>query len=130
VCQPPAESFTSSAEDRWEQPAASPGELWGSEAEAIEPVEPDLPIHANLIEFPRELVATRKIRPRLAEGASADADAERQLSIFEVDPGTISTEPEAASSASDAGRIRLVEPGVVEHRTGGSVRGGGIGAPG
>jgi uncharacterized RDD family membrane protein YckC len=96
--QPPAESFTSSAEERWEQPAASPGELWGSEAEAIEPVEPDLPIHANLIEFPRELVATRKIRPRLAEGASADVDAERQLSIFEVDPGTISTEPEAAAS--------------------------------
>jgi uncharacterized RDD family membrane protein YckC len=96
----PSEGFTSSAEDQWEQPAAPPGELWGSEAEAIEPVEPDLPIHANLIEFPRELVATRKIRPRLAEGAYADADAERQLSIFEVDPGTISTEPEAASSAS------------------------------
>jgi uncharacterized RDD family membrane protein YckC len=94
------ESFTSSAEDRREQPAAAPGELWGSEAEAIEPVEPDLPIHANLIEFPRELVATRRIRPRLAEGAYADVDAERQLSIFEVDPGTISTEPEATASAS------------------------------
>jgi len=96
----PAKSFTSSPEDQWEQPAAAPGELWGSEAEAIEPVEPDLPIHANLIEFPRELVATRKIRPRLAEGTHADADAERQLSIFEVDPGTISTEPEAAASVS------------------------------
>jgi uncharacterized RDD family membrane protein YckC len=97
--QQSAESFAPSAENRWEQPPSS-RELWGSEAEAIEPVEPDLPIHANLIEFPRELVATRKIRPRLAEGAYADVDAERQLSIFEVDPGAISTEPEAAKEAS------------------------------
>jgi uncharacterized RDD family membrane protein YckC len=97
--QQPAESFAPSAEDRWEQPPSS-RELWGSEAEAIEPVEPDLPIHANLIEFPRELVATRKIRPRLAEGAFADVDAERQLSIFEVDPGAISTDPETGKEAS------------------------------
>jgi len=42
---------------------------------------------ANLIQFPRELVATRKVRP------GAPRDAEGQLSIFEVDPATISTEP-------------------------------------
>jgi uncharacterized RDD family membrane protein YckC len=97
--QQPVESFTSPDTGRWEQPPSSPGEHWGSEAEGIEPVEPDLPIHANLIEFPRELVATRKVRPRLAEGASTDVNEERQLSIFEVDPGTISTEPEPAASA-------------------------------
>jgi uncharacterized RDD family membrane protein YckC len=95
---PPPESFASAG--RWEQPAAAPVELWGNEAEAIEPVEPDLPIHANLIEFPRELVATRRIRPRLAEGASAGENAERQLSIFEVDPGAISTEPDLPEGAS------------------------------
>ncbi len=56
-------------------------------------VEPAQPIHANLIEFPRELVAARKARPRLAEAAVPYAAAGAQLSIFEVDPQTISTEP-------------------------------------
>jgi uncharacterized RDD family membrane protein YckC len=52
----------------------------------------DQPIYANLIEFPREMVATRRMRPRLAEGPLAAALGQAQLSIFEVDPGTISTE--------------------------------------
>ncbi len=50
------------------------------------------PIYANLIHFPREVVATRKLRPRRAEGPFADATAGMQLSIFEVDPSSISTE--------------------------------------
>jgi uncharacterized RDD family membrane protein YckC len=83
------------SEERWEWQAVS-REPWGSEE--IEPVEPDLPIHANLIEFPRELVATRKMRPRLAEGPYAVQRTEMQLSIFEVDPGAISTDPEPASA--------------------------------
>ncbi|MBS1805000.1 MAG: RDD family protein [Acidobacteria bacterium] len=48
-------------------------------------------IPANLIHFPREIVATRRLRPRLAEGA-VETDPS-QLSIFEVDPNTVSTEP-------------------------------------
>jgi uncharacterized RDD family membrane protein YckC len=67
--------------------------------EPIEAVEPALPIYANLIEFPREIVATRRMRPRLMGAESADPYFE-QLSIFEVDPSTISTEP--AVSASEA----------------------------
>ncbi len=63
------------------------------ETEEIEAVEPAQPIHANLIEFPRELVATRKMRPRLAEGSNAAAEHGVQLSIFEVDSGAISLEP-------------------------------------
>ena len=55
------------------------------------------PIHANLIEFPRELVATRKIRPRLVEGPLS-AMQNAQLSIFEVDPEAISTEAEPAAA--------------------------------
>lgn len=51
----------------------------------------DQPIYANLIQFPREMVATRRMRPRLAEGPLAAAPGLAQLSIFEVDPGTIST---------------------------------------
>jgi uncharacterized RDD family membrane protein YckC len=65
-------------------------------------VEPAPPSHANLIEFPRELVATRKVRPRRAEGQCAVALPSGQLSIFEVDPGSISTEPEAPAVVSAA----------------------------
>lgn len=49
------------------------------------------PIPANLIQFPREIVATRRMRPRLADGPG-EQDSQ-QLSIFEVDPNTVSTQP-------------------------------------
>lgn len=63
----------------------------------LEPVEPGLPIHANLIEFPRELVAARKARPSRAEGLYPAVDeAVGQLSIFEVDPGAM---PDSATTA-------------------------------
>jgi uncharacterized RDD family membrane protein YckC len=91
-----AEAFTPSADDRWERPSPS-GESWS--VESIEPVEPAQPIHANLIEFPRELVATRKMRPRRAEGPFAEEALDRQLSIFEVDPEAVATEPEIAADA-------------------------------
>jgi uncharacterized RDD family membrane protein YckC len=64
--------------------------------EAVEAAEP---IPANLIEFPREIVAPRRLRPRL-EGSSSENDA--QLSIFEVDPGSISTEPMSHAAADSA----------------------------
>jgi uncharacterized RDD family membrane protein YckC len=81
--------FEIPVEDWWE--AAPPMD----EAEAVlEPVEPAQPIFANLIEFPSELVATRKVRPRLAESPSAAGPVNGQLSIFEVEPGAISIEPE------------------------------------
>jgi uncharacterized RDD family membrane protein YckC len=98
---PRPESFAPPVVDGWEQPALlSPlANEW--EGEAIEPVEPDLPIHANLIEFPRELVATRKMRPRRVEGPLAAEGLERQLSIFEVDPGTLAV-PAAADDAAPA----------------------------
>jgi uncharacterized RDD family membrane protein YckC len=57
------------------------------------------PIYANLIHFPREVVATRKLRPRRAEGPLTDPSAGAQLSIFEVDPDSISTEPAAEQAA-------------------------------
>ena len=56
-----------------------------------------LPLPANLIEFPRELVAARKARPRLAEGPlREELPLEPQLRIFEVEAEQISTEPVAA----------------------------------
>ncbi len=42
-------------------------------------------IPGNLIEFPRELVAPRRARPRLAEGPLREEMDEPQLRIFEVD---------------------------------------------
>ncbi len=71
-------------------------------APALGVVEPVQPIFANLIEFPRELVATRKVRPRLAEGPIAAEEPGSQLSIFEVDPGSISVEPEQDHTAVEA----------------------------
>jgi uncharacterized RDD family membrane protein YckC len=64
-------------------------------------VEPDQPIHANLIEFPREVVATRKMRPRRAERTAPDR-MDRQLSIFEVDPGTFPAPAQAEAAPAPA----------------------------
>lgn len=60
------------------------------------------PIHANLIEFPREMVATRRARPRRAEGPLAAREPAPQLSIFEVDPDAISIEPPPAFAEPSA----------------------------
>jgi len=54
------------------------------------------PLPANLIEFPRQLVASRKARPRLAEGPlreDTSSHDDGQLRIFEVETAQISTEP-------------------------------------
>ncbi|MGD0345524.1 MAG: RDD family protein [Terracidiphilus sp.] len=64
------------------------------EAHAGDPVQP---IYANLIQFPREMVATRRARPRRAEGPLAAAGSTPQLSIFEVDPAAISILPPPAT---------------------------------
>jgi uncharacterized RDD family membrane protein YckC len=86
------EEFELSVEDWW-----SPAEAAESLRDRpIEVREPDQE-HANLIQFPRELVATRKIRPH--PGPATDAEA--QLSIFEVDPATVSTE--AAAPVAEQG---------------------------
>lgn len=68
-------------------------------------------IAANLIEFPRQLVAPRKARPRLAEGPlREDADHTpdaAQLRIFEVEAAQISTEPPAECAAPEWSSILL-----------------------
>jgi uncharacterized RDD family membrane protein YckC len=57
-------------------------------------------IPGNIIEFPRELVASRRARPRLAEGPLlSDGTPEPQLRIFEVEPAQISAEPEMPAAA-------------------------------
>ena len=100
----------------YEAPLASP---WDDMPEALGPlhsegyeiVEAAQPIHANLIEFPRELVATRRLRPRRAEGGyPTPTEAQGQLSIFEVEPWAISTEPEATGAAAEAGTAAYTGP--------------------
>jgi len=106
IVLPPANDFTPPAlvasvpdpeRDKWVWPEAVV-DLPGSEESEF--VEPDQPIAANLIEFPRELVAPRKMRPRRAEGPFAMLRPELQLNIFEVDPRSISTRPETAGPAA------------------------------
>ena len=59
------------------------------------------PIPANIIEFPRQLVASRKARPRLAEGPlRADGTHVPQLRIFEVETENISQQVEADAAAA------------------------------
>ena len=81
-----------------------------------EPAGPPMPLPANLIEFPRQLVASRKARPRYAEGPlrdeSLDAVGDGQLRIFEVDPAQISTQPDAAGWQS---RGRLPQPRLLRN---------------
>lgn len=85
------------------EPARDEEDAPGS-MEEIEMVEAAQPIHANLIEFPRELVAARKVRPRRAERPHDEAvEPGKQLSIFEVDPGTIQTQPAASEAAAWSG---------------------------
>src|SRR5215469_2909049 len=68
--------------------------------EFVDHVIETMPLPANLIEFPRELVAPRKARPRLAEGPlREELSLEPQLRIFEVEPEQISTEPVASEEA-------------------------------
>ena len=76
--------------------------------------EPAMPLPANLIEFPRQLVAARRARPRLAEGPlrdEADASPERaQLRIFEVEASSVSTEPVVESVVPEWHSLRLDAP--------------------
>ena len=75
----------------------------------FEEISPSEPIAANLIEFPRQLVAPRKARPRLAEGPLRDEDspASPQLRIFEVENDHISLAPAAETIAPEWSSILL-----------------------
>jgi uncharacterized RDD family membrane protein YckC len=70
-------------------------------ADIVDPFEdaviaPAQPLPVRILEFPRELVAARKARPRHAEGPLRDeppAPERSQLRIFEVESEAISHEP-------------------------------------
>jgi len=80
------ETASSEAQPRYDRPSITEVHL-GAPGESVQP------IYANLIEFPREMIATRRVRPRRAEGPLAEAGSAPQLSIFEVDPAAVSVQP-------------------------------------
>ena len=68
------------------------------------------PLAVNLIDFPRELVAARKVRPRLAEGPlreSSQQSEHDQLKIFEVAPESISQTVRIGPTGAEWSPIRL-----------------------
>ncbi len=81
-----------------------------------DPNGPMDPIAANLVEFPRQLIAAKKARPRIAEGPLRDeTPGPPQLRIFEVETEQIATAPEPFSVAPEWSNIRLDAHSLVEH---------------
>src|SRR5580704_4077670 len=74
------------------------------------------PLAVNLIEFPRELVAARKMRPRLAEGPLRETSQDEldQLRIFEVAPESISQTVNIGATPADWSPIRLDNEGSTD----------------
>jgi uncharacterized RDD family membrane protein YckC len=99
--------FDSGVQDWPEEGSGFEEEFGPAEIGFVEPAEP---IHGNLIEFPRQLVATRKVRPRRVEGPLAESGEEAQLSIFEVDPGAICIEPDAPQTILEQSAPTWSEP--------------------
>jgi uncharacterized RDD family membrane protein YckC len=69
------------------------------------------PLPGRVLEFPRELIAARKARPRYAEGPLSDVESESeagQLRIFEVEPDAISHQPLAQTSYGAAGTEQVL----------------------
>jgi uncharacterized RDD family membrane protein YckC len=103
--QPLSESWNGSLGPQEEEGALDYPEMVEEEP-AYAAVEP---LAVNLIEFPRELVAARKMRPRLAEGPLREAshDERDQLRIFEVAPESISQTVNIGATPADWSPIRL-----------------------
>jgi uncharacterized RDD family membrane protein YckC len=98
----PGRAYRQAREEHY-APGVEEGELFASDPVASATVEPVQHLPANLIEFPRELVATRKARPRLAEGPFYNpAQESPQLNIFEVDPAALAAPVYLNDTASGA----------------------------
>jgi uncharacterized RDD family membrane protein YckC len=90
---------------------AHDGQDGPADFESNEIAETVLPAHANLIEFPGELDTARKVRSRRGEMQyAAETEPERQLNIFEADPGTILAQTAAAGTVSEAAAAAWTVP--------------------
>ena len=109
VANPPTPRTTRDSQDLKESQALDE-EILFRQAPVFEPfdVDPPTPLPANLLEFPRQLVAARKARPRLAEGPLLEEEPRSpQLRIFEVEPEQISTAPTPPSTGPEWANIHL-----------------------
>ena len=118
IVHPTPESFSGHFQSRYQQTSFDEDERLTLEDEIAfrqsptfdDPIAPT-EIPANLIEFPRQLVASRRARPRIAEGPLRDEEGHTpdatQLRIFEVEPAQISTEAVADSVAPEWSSILL-----------------------
>ena len=118
---PPAEAVQAAVLNVTEEPsvhaaksgresAPSAPEAYTADLFADEVVEPVESIAGNLIQFPREIVAPRRARPRLAEGPLREesvAEETPQLRIFEVDTESISQTPDVEHAPPEWSSIRL-----------------------
>ncbi len=90
-------------EQWWQAPEPPANDPLGVEKlDRLQAALPDLSIHANLIEFPRAAAPARKHHSRPAEELQASAAHQAQLSIFEVDPGAVSFDAQAATAQPNA----------------------------
>ncbi len=98
-----------------EEALALDEEIAFRQAPVFEPFtfEPLTPLPANLLEFPRQLVAARKARPRLAEGPLLEETPRSpQLRIFEVEPEQISHAPAPPVAPEWAGIHLDAQPAI------------------
>lgn len=106
----PAPAFQSAPEYEFSR-ATYAEDLFPEDVMASATVEPVQSTTANLIEFPRELIAARKARPRLAEGPFAQSASQNpQLSIFEVDPAMLAAPVQIHVAPPEWATIELDEP--------------------
>jgi uncharacterized RDD family membrane protein YckC len=109
--QPHSRAAMDDAEEQALEVLALEEEIAFRHSPTFDDIDPPTDIPANLIEFPRQLVAPRKARPRLAEGPlreEADqSDAAAQLRIFEVEAAQISSAPAVESAAPEWSSILL-----------------------
>lgn len=118
IVHPNPEPFSGHFQPRYQQTPLDEDERLALEDEIAfrqsptfdDPIAPT-EIPANLIEFPRQLVASRRARPRIAEGPLRDEEGHTpdatQLRIFEVEPAQISNEAAADSAAAEWSSILL-----------------------
>jgi uncharacterized RDD family membrane protein YckC len=103
-----AKRVTSPVEADANEHSALDAEIAFRRAPEFEHAPQPVGISGNLIEFPRQLVATRKARPRLAEGPLREETVpEPQLRIFEVEPDQMSSAPAEPASAPEWQSIML-----------------------
>ncbi len=97
-----AAAVPDSAEDWWQTARPEPmrDPLGAEKLDRLQAALPEMPIHANLIEFPRAASAAHKPRHHAAPG---EPQSSSQLSIFEVDPVAVEELPAPSLSSPWSG---------------------------